>query len=454
MGKKSKNKSGKRKGGGKIFSGDSAKRNERDNDNAASVKAPASASCWLCLEEDSPDEPLIRDCSCRADSGWAHLNCLVSYYKHECDQGDKPFDVYLWQKCNCCKQKHANHILLRLSREAKSYLTEKYPGREEKTLAGLHMILDAVMLMQHAGNADKEIADEGMAAAKQIISIAGDRRPASQLAQMFLAAAEESKGTRDGLKLAISHWENVKICAGQDAYAQKTSDMKIAELKHELGGESKDNVHANAGKSMKSRAPNRFGQLDMLEEKYHDSVRKQGADSFDAIGDANVLGMNLFVNERGVEAQRLLNDNLCRSRRVLGPAHQFTLEAEKLLKQARQRLAGIIGEKLTGSYHVLEYNEDARAYTLKGPILDPRKEEEEDTRSVPMKDLLLLPGCPVICEGLKNASHLNGKLGSAKRYDHLTTRYQVNFEDETLKPVFVKKENLRVAFDLPPQEVR
>lgn len=60
-------------------------------------------------------------------------------------------------------------------------------------------------------------------------------------------------------------------------------------------------------------------------------------------------------------------------------------------------------------------------------------------------------GCPVACHGLKKATHLNGKIGDLRTpptFSDGTYRFMVHFEDEGLKPVLVKLENLRVAFDL------
>ena len=55
----------------------------------------------------------------------------------------------------------------------------------------------------------------------------------------------------------------------------------------------------------------------------------------------------------------------------------------------------------------------------------------------------------MISHGLNNASHLNGEIGDAMAYNYGTGRYGVHFEDKSLKPVAVKKENLRIVFEFP-----
>ena len=55
----------------------------------------------------------------------------------------------------------------------------------------------------------------------------------------------------------------------------------------------------------------------------------------------------------------------------------------------------------------------------------------------------------MVCHGLKNAAHLNGKIGDARDYDDDTGRYEIHFEDKSLKPAAVKRGNLRIVFELP-----
>ena len=51
----------------------------------------------------------------------------------------------------------------------------------------------------------------------------------------------------------------------------------------------------------------------------------------------------------------------------------------------------------------------------------------------------------MICHGLKNAANLNRKIGDLRDYNDDTKRYEVYFEDKTLKPVAVKHGNLRIV---------
>lgn len=53
---------------------------------------------------------------------------------------------------------------------------------------------------------------------------------------------------------------------------------------------------------------------------------------------------------------------------------------------------------------------------------------------------------------MKNAAHLNGKIGDARSYNSDTGRYEIHFEDKSLNPARVKRENLRIVLELPPPE--
>jgi hypothetical protein len=87
-------------------------------------------------------------------------------------------------------------------------------------------------------------------------------------------------------------------------------------------------------------------------------------------------------------------------------------------------------------------------YVLRGLVAVP--EYRMQRLRVVLNDVILVSlGIPVICHGLSNATHLNGKIGDIRSYDESTGRYGVYFEDETVEPKSVKPQNLRIVFELP-----
>ena len=187
-----------------------------------------------------------------------------------------------------------------------------------------------------------------------------------------------------------------------------------------------------------------------IEKRYHLLVEQHGADSKIAIGHASMLGIFFLTNGRGVEAQRLMADTLTRSKRVMGPDHNLTRECEDVLKKVTPRRCAMIPYGCPkGMFHVIGIEEVSSSYIIQGPVAEPRREDEEKTLKVPIEDVLLLAGTPVVCCGLKNAAHLNGKVGDARKHNGKTLRYEVHFEDEKLKSASIRPINLRVVFELP-----
>ena len=60
-------------------------------------------------------------------------------------------------------------------------------------------------------------------------------------------------------------------------------------------------------------------------------------------------------------------------------------------------------------FQALRFSDEEGKYVIKGPICNPRVPDEE--MRVTINHLSLAPGTPVVCKGLKNATHLNGKIG-------------------------------------------
>jgi hypothetical protein len=96
-------------------------------------------------------------------------------------------------------------------------------------------------------------------------------------------------------------------------------------------------------------------------------------------------------------------------------------------------------------FQVLYYKEDK--FVVRGPkeVADERKE----TLIVDEAEVSIQPyGTPVVCHGLKYTD-FNGKIGDIRSFDEAAKSFRVYFEDESIKPISVKPENVRVLFELP-----
>ena len=76
-------------------------------------------TCYICLEG---GEGLVRDCLCRGNSGFAHLECLVQYAKTQSPQNSFSFR---WHSCRNCRGSFTGATRLALARECwKTYCSE------------------------------------------------------------------------------------------------------------------------------------------------------------------------------------------------------------------------------------------------------------------------------------------------------------------------------------------
>jgi hypothetical protein len=117
-----------------------------------------------------------------------------------------------------------------------------------------------------------------------------------------------------------------------------------------------------------------------------------------------------------------------------------------MLEVAKRRIVLLLSKEGL-DVEALQYNADRDEYTVKKARR--KRAEDEETFTVTSDDLIYPKGIPVVCHGLVNASHLNGKIGDVRTLDENTDRYGVYFEDKSLDPAAVKPENLRIVFELP-----
>ena len=89
---------------------------------------------------------------------------------------------------------------------------------------------------------------------------------------------------------------------------------------------------------------------------------------------------------------------------------------------------------------------------VQGPVSCPRNVEGEELLTIAADSFVLALGTPVICTGLKQQKHLNGKIGDKRLKGEETDCYLVYFEDEELDPHSVKAKFLRILFELPEKE--
>ena len=193
--------------------------------------------------------------------------------------------------------------------------------------------------------------------------------------------------------------------------------------------------------------------MERIRSAYGEAVRQEGKDSETSMKIGLALGVTLARFKHAIEAERLVKNLAARCRRVHGREHKLTKYANAQVEKLTRRMILVsshASEPL--EFEALYYEEDGKYIILKGPIAHPRKVDEEETIATMSSNVVPQVGCPVVCCGLKDATHLNGKIGDLRTHPTCkdgTIRLMVSFEDKKQKPALVRPENLRVVFDLP-----
>ena len=160
------------------------------------------------------------------------------------------------------------------------------------------------------------------------------------------------------------------------------------------------------------------------------------------------LATTLEKAHHSIEAERLLTKLVAISKRVHGPDHNVTKEAESNLQRCKVRCVRI--NSRIGVFQALRYEEDGKKCVVQGPIANPRNIQEGGTLTVDSSDVLRFAlGTPVVCDGLKKATHLNGKVGDLRYWDEDNECYKVHFEGGGLESMRAKF--LRILFELPEE---
>ena len=152
-----------------------------------------------------------------------------------------------------------------------------------------------------------------------------------------------------------------------------------------------------------------------------------------------------------IEALRLVTKLTNVSRRVLGPEHKMTKEADELLSNYEVREVVVLPD--VKHFQALRYENDGEILVVQGPITKPREVDKE--RIYRVESYLTLPfkGCPVIFHELLGASHLDGELGEVRNMKKPENgngiRLEVYFEKKGVKSALVKPGDIQVAFELP-----
>lgn len=410
----------------------------------------------------------MRNCSCRGSSGFAHISCIVGWAESESKRaytsGDMNDSLLSFEGCPNCKQDYQNEVAYELSKAQVDFVEREFAGEEHGFLYTNALTCRLVML-----NVKNE----------------NDRCEGEEVISKMLSTFEAMKHTMqhrnhllypDAIKTFEGH-ANANIGAfyhkiGSDDslgkakfYFQKARDIFEREG-DELGVMTINNLIENVEAEISGDGRRRLTEaieVGLELKKFQLFTKEFGADDNTTIEAGVQLALALWKEFRTIEAERLLAKLIATSHRVHGVGHdctQFALAALQRV-QARRVFLRKDGEiNQDEVFRAVRYTADGEKCVVQGPIpnvvYDPRINPSEPssnygaegTFEVERADVIISKGTPVVCTGLQKAKHLNGKIGDRRDFDEETGRYTIHFEDEAMKPVKVKPENLRIVFDL------
>jgi hypothetical protein len=427
---------------------------------------PEGASCWLCLEE-GPDDtgaPLVRDCSCRGHSGFAHLPCLIKYAESKsmeyvergtcCMHDGELFREKFFSQCPNCKQSFQGDIAYEMAKYQLSFIEREF---KEVICWNFLALMRRIAILDEATEADRM---EGEEISDKLLALVGDDmgncNPSVDF--MSVAVAYQYIGTfhfnvGDGKSLEKAKYYYEKARDISNTIRDKTTRVVFGSIVRDdetLGSFINSAIEKNLSEieaRMNGDSLEAATALSSLRVGYNYIARSNGKHAVETISHGIRLVKALSESFHTIEALRLIDELQLTCRRVHGSDHRET----KMVNLWRQRLKiryVVIAEHL---YQALRYENDGNTYVVNGPVNSAGeiRSDDEEAFAVPSADITFTHSLPVMFHGLKKDAHLNGEIGDIRDLCQLSGRWVVHLEGKGLKPVKVKQENLRIVFDLP-----
>jgi len=365
-----------------------------------------------------------------------------------------------WQRCPNCEQRYQHQLALDLADSLVSFVKGKIseligPGDYLLVADTLQVKMDAIKANIRGPN-ELDFIAQAIGTGNELVTLLEDmeiKLGQSTSTQKQLARAYGQLSTLHLLDLSNEGKNKAIFCCEKSRdICKSTGNTKGAKAMEDMIKYMTNNSFAQ------EKGLGLDDQLHTMRQLLNERVKTNGAENGEVISIAATLAGALSVDDDGrgrIEAERLLTKYLPISLRVHGEEHAQTKEMTIDLAKCQTRLVALEnGEE----FQALRYEGGGDKCVVKGPVrkdyhIRPVVEVEGATEyTVDSSSLLFAEGTPIICHGLKKAAHLNGKLAEVRSFDKDKERYTIHFEDTSLKPVAVKKENVRIAFDLPDAE--
>mmetsp|Transcript_24833 Transcript_24833/g.49651 ORF Transcript_24833/g.49651 Transcript_24833/m.49651 type:complete len:387 (+) Transcript_24833:115-1275(+) len=283
-------------------------------------------SCWLCLEEgsDTSGKPLIRNCSCRGTSGYAHISCIVHYAEHKGRQGygssNHNFNnvCRYFKFCPNCNQEYQNDVQCDLSKAMVSFVERKlHDGTPRASYLRIVALVDRLFVLS-AGSNNAGTSEGQVICSKLMFLMDGMDSVMKARTYYALGCFYSSSGSLKKSKAYLETARNLLQDADDDSDSS-VRDIADIEIKLNCSSASSD--------------------VDSLQSRYEETFAKSGRETTLTIDAGVALAKALHSSDRHIEAEKLLANLIATSRRVHGQDHHCT-------KSAATALQGLTNELL------------------------------------------------------------------------------------------------------------
>ena len=411
---------------------------------------PAAASCYICFESSIDDnQPLLRNCACRGDAGWAHIACLAKFAASQVTeaQSDPSMDIApFWDNCILCKTPYMQNVGLAMA-EAFVKQYEHLPDTNELRFNSLYSLASSRFDVDDPDGAF-ELCDRLLKVCDALTNNRIDvvRCLKGNVLRIMGAVFFGKRQFEDAL-LAYERLRELLVAVyGQNSPEVEGNNGTIVRLKEKIGiGGRCHQKRDTAAELVRAREKFRENQecVNIRERLYIHSR----------------LVHALIEDGRQQEATEQLEKVLAESRQSLGPNHPDTLLFENYAHDYRHLMAlnssaasenfgvwavidcvqqpAISGQRV----QVLKATKDARKY-----ICLIKNDKGVSTKfKVTPNQFILETGTMVVVHGLVSSTDLNGSIGIIRSFDKEKSRYAVSMETKKTH-VSIKPINLNIAF--------
>ena len=307
---------------------------------SASRNSSSECCCWLCLEEgpDASGMPLVRDCSCRGSSGFAHISCIIRYAESDGRQTYQNCGNIgtAFQQCPNCKQEYYNELRYNLESARVSFVEKEFTNDH---MLRLRALIHRVRVLDVENTADRA---EGETIAAKMISILEEMKshPSMQEHDVWKRGGymkmEAVVLYVIGLfKMNIGSTESLQEALGYFGSAIELFTLIGDEINLMTARKNLSKVESSLyGKELRH---NDESDLHLCQKQYDYWRGKLGEHHPIAIRRGELLAQTLYSLNQGVAAESLLTKLAETSRQVHGHNHNSTLSVTSALRDIKEQ---------------------------------------------------------------------------------------------------------------------